>query len=176
MSHLLHEISRWALPLLLAAIPIWGLCRRVQVYQAFAAGAKDGLLTGFRIAPYLLAMLVAIGVFRASGGINLLVRLLTPILGPLGVPSQVVPLGLLRPLSGSGSLGFLADLLAAHGPDSPVGLTASVVQGSTETTFYVLTIYLGAVSIRRLRHTWAAGLAADLVGFVVAVAVAGIFF
>jgi len=176
LSQILHLLSRWALPLLLVAVPIWGLCRRVQIYQAFVAGAREGLLTGLRIAPYLLAMLVAIGVFRASGGIGLLVHALAPILRPLDIPVQVVPLGLMRPLSGSGSLGLLADLLGTHGPDSPIGFTASVVQGSTETTFYVLTIYLGAVGIRRLRHTWLAGLAADLVAFLVAVTVAGLFF
>ena len=176
MTEALHLLSRWVIPLLLAAIPIWGLFRRVKVYQAFVEGARDGLMTGLRIAPYLLAMLIAIGVFRASGGLAIVVKALSPLLGPLGIPVEVVPLGLMRPLSGSGSLGILADILDAHGPDSRVGLTASVVQGSTETTFYVLTVYLGVVGIHRLRHTWVAGLAADLVGFLVAVTVAGILF
>ncbi|MGE5550291.1 MAG: spore maturation protein [Bacteroidota bacterium] len=176
MNQVFGLISRWALPCLLIAIPVWGLCRRVRVYQAFVAGARDGLMTGIRIAPYLLAMLVAIGVFRGAGGIRLLVDFISPVLRPLGVPEAVIPLGLMRPLSGSGSLGILNDLLAAHGPDSPVGLTASVIQGSTETTFYVLTIYLGSVGLLRLRHTWLAGLAADITGFLVAVAVARLFF
>ncbi|MGE5549007.1 MAG: spore maturation protein [Bacteroidota bacterium] len=176
MSALLHLVSRWVLPILLAAIPLWGLWRRVGIYQVFIDGARDGIRTGLRIAPYLLAMLVAIGVFRAAGGLKLLVGALSPILGPLGIPPEVVPLGIMRPLSGSGSLGILADLLQTHGPDSRLGLTASVVQGSTETTFYVLTVYLGAAGLRRLRHTWLAGLAADLAGFLTAVAVARLFF
>lgn len=172
MSEILQAVSQWVLPLMLLAVPVAGLCRRVHVYQAFVAGARDGLLVGLRIAPYLLAMLVAIGVFRVSGGIDLLVKALTPILRPLGIPGQILPLGLMRPLSGSGSLGILADLLREHGPDSRIGLIASIVQGSTETTFYVLTVYLGAVGIRRLRHTWAAGLTADAAAFLAAVLVA----
>jgi len=176
MNELLQTLSRWALPLLLLAIPLWGLCRRVEVYQAFVAGAREGFQVGLRIAPYLLAMLVAIGAFRACGGINFLAALLGPMARLLGIPPEVIPLGLLRPLSGSGSLGFLADLLAVHGPDSRLGMAASAVQGSTETTFYVLTIYLGSVGIRRMRHTWAAGLAADIVGFLVAVLVAGLMY
>jgi spore maturation protein B len=176
MNHILDLVSRWAIPVLLAAIPIWGLCRRVGIYQAFVAGARDGLLTGLQITPYLLAMLVAIGVFRASGGLALWTRLFAPILGVLGIHPEIVPLGLMRPLSGSGSLGILADLLQGFGPDSHVGLTASVVQGSTETTFYVLTLYLGAVGIKRVRHTWLAGLAADIVGFITAVLAVRLFF
>ncbi len=172
----MHLVSQWALPLLLIVIPLWGLCRRVQVYQAFIEGAKEGLRTGVRIAPYLLAMLVAIGIFRAAGGLDLLVALLAPVLRPLGIHPEVLALGLMRPFSGSASLGMLADLLKTHGPDSALGLAASVVQGSTETTFYVLTVYLGAVGLTRLRHTWAVGLASDVAGFLVAVLVARLLF
>ncbi|MGE5528576.1 MAG: spore maturation protein [Patescibacteria group bacterium] len=176
MSALLHAVSRWALPLIVIAVTCWGLFRRVRVYHAFVEGAKEGLATALRIAPYLLAMLVAIGVFRAAGGINLLVRVLAPLLGPCGIPPEVVPLGILRPLSGSGSLGYLANLLESHGPDSPVGLLASIVQGSTETTFYVLTVYLGAVGLHRPGRAVWAGIAADLAGFAAAVVVTRVFF
>lgn len=167
-------LSRWAIPLLLLSVPIFGLLRRVRIYQAFVAGARDGLLTGLQITPYLLAMLVAIGLFRSTGGIELLAKILRPFAGPLGIPVEVLPLALVRPLSGSGALGLLADLFAAHGPDSPLGRIASVVYGSTETTFYVLTVYLGSVGIRRLRHTWLAGLAADLAAFAAAVIITGV--
>ena len=171
---LLAVLSRWAIPLFLLFVPLLGLLRRVRIYQAFVAGARDGLLTGFRIAPYLLAMLAAIGLFRSSGGIDLLAGILRPLAGPLGIPAEVLPLALVRPLSGSGALGLLADLFAAHGPDSSLGRIGSVVYGSTETTFYVLTVYLGSVGIRRFRHTWLAGLAADLAAFAAAVIVARI--
>ncbi|MGQ9778809.1 MAG: spore maturation protein [Bacillota bacterium] len=164
----LLALSRWAIPLLLLTVPLLGLLRRLPLYQTFIAGAKEGLLTGINLTPYLLAMLVAVGLFRSTGGIDLLVRALHPLLRPFGIPAEVIPLALVRPLSGSGALGVLADLFAVHGPDSPLGRLASVVYGSTETTFYVLTVYLGSVGIRRLRHTWLAGLAADLAAFITA--------
>ncbi|NLG83127.1 MAG: spore maturation protein [Firmicutes bacterium] len=169
----LFALSRWTIPLLFLAVPLLGFLRRLPLYQSFIAGAKDGLLTGLNLTPYLLAMLVAVGLFRATGGIALLARILAPLLGPFGIPPEIVPLALVRPLSGSGALGLLADLFAVHGPDSHLGRLASVVYGSTETTFYVLTVYLGAVGVRRRRHTWLAGLAADLVAFAVAVMLVG---
>ena len=173
---MLDAVSRWFLPLLLMVILVWGLCRRVEIYRVFIEGARDGLMIGLRITPYLLAMLVAIGVFRASGGLDLCTRALAPCLSLFGVPSAVAPLGLMRPLSGSGGLGLLANLLRAFGPDSRIGLIGSVVQGSTETTFYILTVYLGAVGITRLRHTWIAGLAADLASFLVAMMAVRVLF
>lgn len=168
MNHLL-ALSRWAVPALLLLIPLLSLLRRLSLYHLFIAGAKEGLRTGINLAPYLVAMLVAVGLFRATGGIKLLTRLLAPVLRPFGLPAELIPLALVRPLSGSGALGILADLLASHGPDSALGRLASVVYGSTETTFYVLTVYLGAVGIRRPGHTWLAGLTADLVAFLTAV-------
>ncbi|NMB45382.1 MAG: spore maturation protein [Firmicutes bacterium] len=165
---IMEAISRWAIPIVVLGVPLWGLMRGVKVYEAFVEGAKQGLLTTVRITPYLIAMFVAIRVFRVAGGMALLVRALTPITGILSIPPEVVPMFIIRPLSGSGALSMLRELLTTHGPDSLVGLMASTIQGSTETTFYVITIYFGAVNITRVRHSLPIGLWADFIGFVAA--------
>jgi spore maturation protein B len=166
---IMEMISHWAIPAVVLSIPLWGLIRGVKVYEAFVEGAKQGLLTTARITPYLIAMFVAIRVFRVSGGMDLILRLVSPLTGLFSIPPEVVPMFLLRPLSGSGALGMLGELMNTYGPDSLVGLTASTIQGSTETTFYVITVYFGAISIARIRHSLPIGLLADLVGFLAAV-------
>ena len=165
----MEMISRWAIPTIVLGIPLWGLIRGVKVYEAFVEGARQGLLTTVRITPYLIAMFVAIRVFRVAGGMDILLRLVSPLTGLLAIPSEVVPMFLIRPLSGSGALGMLGELMNTYGPDSLIGLTASVIQGSTETTFYVITVYFGAINIARIRHSLPIGLLADLVGFLAAV-------
>jgi spore maturation protein B len=160
----------------LAAIIGAAAWQRVKVYEAFVEGAKEGFETGVRIIPYLVAILVAIGMFRASGAMEVMTSLLGVITEPVGLPAEVVPMALVRPLSGSGALAMVAELNAAHGPDSYIGYLASVLNGSTETTFYVLAVYFGAVGISRPRHAVAAGLSADLVGVVAAVVVCQAFF
>lgn len=162
-------VGRWAIPGIVLFIPLWGLIQGVKVYEAFVEGARKGLLATLRITPYLIAMLVSIRVFRVAGGMDLLAKIIAPVTSPLGLPKEVIPMFLIRPLSGSGALGMLGDLLKTHGPDSLVGMMASTIQGSTETTFYVLTVYLGAVNIQRVRHSLPIGLWADLVGFLAAV-------
>ncbi len=164
-----ETISRWAIPVIVLAIPLWGLLRGVKVYEAFVEGAREGLLTTVRIAPYLIAMFVAIRVFRVAGGMNLVLQAITPFTRLLQIPPEVVPMFLVRPLSGSGSLSMLGEILKVHGPDSLVGVMASTIQGSTETTLYVITIYFGAVNATRIRHSLAIGLWADFIGFIVAV-------
>ncbi len=164
-----ETIGRWAIPVIVLAIPLWGLLRGVKVYEAFVEGAREGLLTTVRIAPYLIAMFVAIRVFRVAGGMNLLLQAITPFTRLLQIPPEVVPMFLVRPLSGSGSLSMLGEILKVHGPDSLVGVMASTIQGSTETTLYVITIYFGAVNATRIRHSLAIGLWADFIGFIVAV-------
>ena len=165
----MEAISRWAIPAIVLGIPLWGLIRGVRIYEAFVEGAKQGLATAVRIAPYLIAMFVAVRVFRTAGGMDLLLRAATPLTKALGIPPEVVPLALIRPLSGSGSLSILGELLQTYGPDSFVGMTASAVQGSTETTLYVITVYFGAVGVTRARHALPIGLWSDLVGFLAAV-------
>ena len=161
---LANALSTALVPLLLLVIPIAGLLRRVRVYDAFVGGAKEGFNVAVRIIPYLVAMLVAIGMFRASGAMTLLARAIEPATRLVGMPAEALPAALLRPLSGSGTLALVSDLMKTHGPDSFVGRLASTLYGSTETTFYVLAVYFGAVGIRCTRHAVAAGLLGDLAG------------
>ncbi len=161
-------VSWLPLPLVILAVVLYGWAREMAVYDAIVAGAKEGFDVALRIIPYLVAVLVAVGMFRASGAFDLVVRALAPLTGPLGFPVEALPMALVRPLSGSGAFGVLTDILKTHGPDSPVGYLASTLQGSFETTFYVLAVYGGAVGLRRTRHTVAACLAGDLAGIVAA--------
>jgi spore maturation protein B len=152
------------------------MARRVKVYAAFVEGAKAGFETGVRVIPPLVAILVALGMLRASGAMDGLARLLAPLLGPLGVPASVVPMIVVRPLSGGGALGVVGDVLRSEGPDSYAGRLVSVMSGSTETTFYVLAVYMGAAGISRYRHALPAALLADLAGFTAAVVVVRLVF
>jgi spore maturation protein SpmB len=170
------QVSHWVIPLLLAAIVGAAAWRRVKVYEAFVEGAREGFETGVRIIPYLVAILVAIGMFRASGAMELMTSLLGGLTQPMGLPPEVVPMAIVRPLSGSGALAMVAELNATHGPDTYIGYLSSVLNGSTETTFYVLAVYFGAVRVSRARHAVAAGLTADFAGVVAAVIVCQAFF
>jgi spore maturation protein B len=167
----LDAVSLWAIPVLLVAIPFAALLRGVKVYDVFIEGAKEGFEVAVRIIPFLVGILVAIGMFRGSGAMDLLTAALGPIAASTGFPAELVPLAILRSLSGSGSLAFATDLVKTHGPDSLVGRMAATMYGSSETTFYVLAVYFGAVGVRRTRHAVAAGLVGDLVAAVAAVAV-----
>jgi len=137
MTGLIFELSRWAIPFLLFFIPSFGFLRGVRVYEAFVAGAEDGFKVAVKIIPFLVGMLVAIGVFRASGAMDLLAHALDPVLRLVGIPGEVLPLAILRPLSGGGALGVAAELISEYGPDSFIGRLASVMQGSTDTTVWV---------------------------------------
>ncbi|MFL5262563.1 MAG: spore maturation protein [Anaeromyxobacteraceae bacterium] len=172
----LELASRWAIPLLVAGIPLYALLRGVNVYGAFVAGAKEGFETGVRIVPPLVAVLVALAVLRTSGAMDLLAGALAPVTSRVGIPASVLPLLLVRPLSGGAALGVVGDVLKAEGPDGYAGRLVSVMAGSTETTFYVLAVYMGAVSITRARHTLPAALVADAVGFAASVVVVRLFF
>ena len=172
----LDTISAWAVPLLLAGIPLYALTRKVNVYAAFLEGAKAGFETGVRILPPLVAVLVALGMLRSSGALAAAARALAPLLDPLGVPASVLPLLVIRPLSGGAALGVVGDVLRAEGPDSYAGRLVSVMCGSTETTFYVLAVYFGAAGITRYRHALPAALLADLAGMAAAVVVVRLLF
>jgi spore maturation protein B len=167
----LDAMSLWAMPVLLVLIPLAGIIRRVKVYDVFIEGAKEGFDVAVRIIPFLVGILVAIGMFRGSGAMDLLMRGLRPIVGSSGFPPELVPLAILRSLTGSGSLAFTTDLIKTHGPDSLMARTAATMYGSSETTFYVLAVYFGAVGIRRTRHAVPAALIADVVAAIAAVAV-----
>jgi spore maturation protein SpmB len=165
-------ISPWIMPGLMAGFLLFGLCRRVRVYEVFVDGAREGFQVAVRIIPYLVAILVAVGMFRASGAMDIVVSWLGPWTGRAGLPAEALPMALLRPLSGSGAFAILASVIKdpAIGPDSYVGYLVSTLQGSTETTFYVLAVYYGAVQVQRVRYTLAAGLLADAAGIAGSVA------
>ncbi len=169
MQQILGTISAWAIPLFLVAIPLYGMAKGVKVYESFVEGAKGGFQTAVRIIPYLVAILVAVGMLRAAGAIEMLSRGLGPLLAWLRFPVEVLPLALMRPLSGGGSLGIVTELIQVHGPDSFIGRLAATAYGSTETTFYVLAVYFGAVGIKKARHAVFAGLVADVVSIVAAI-------
>jgi spore maturation protein B len=166
----LTVISQWSIPLLLLLILTAGYKNKVRIYEVFVQGACEGLQTVFKLFPYLLAIFVVIGLFRTSGALSLLISALQPILQWLHLPPDLITLALLKPLSGSASLAITADLLHKYGSDSPVGLAASIAQGCSETTFYILSLYLGSVNIKDGRHTVLMGLASELAAFLLAVA------
>ncbi|MBM7616435.1 spore maturation protein [Alkaliphilus hydrothermalis] len=173
---IMTDISRYAIPAILLAIPAYGFFKKVKVYESFTDGAKEGFTTAVTIIPYLVAMLVAIGVFRASGAMDYLVKAVSPVTNLIGMPGETLPMALMRPLSGGGATGIMSDLITTHGPDSLIGRISSIMMGSTETTFYVLAVYFGSVAIKKTRHALPAGLIADAVGLVTAVIVARLMF
>lgn len=171
IARILDIVSLWTLPVLVFAIVAFGAYRKVNIYDAFIQGAREGLLVVWRIAPYLLTMLVAIRVFQDSRAMQTVTSLATPLAEIVGIPSEVLPLAFVRPLSGSGSLGVLANILHTYGPDSRIGLIASTLQGSTETIFYIITVYLGAIQVTQARHVPVVGILADAVGLITSVLV-----
>jgi spore maturation protein SpmA len=172
----LKALSPIAVPFVLTFFPLYAFGRGVPIYSEFIEGAKEGFQTALRIIPYLVAMLVAIAVFRESGALNFLQMLLSPIFGVLQIPGEMLPMVLMRPLSGSGSLAVLSDMIKQFGPDSLLTYTAATIYGSAETTFYVVAVYFGSVGITRIRHAIFAGLLADLAGAVAAVFVCRLLF
>ncbi|MDD9877141.1 MAG: spore maturation protein [Magnetovibrio sp.] len=173
-----RAVAPWIIPGLMVGLLSFGALRGVRVYEAFVEGAKDGFNVALRIIPYLVAILVAVGMFRASGAMELLIQPLGAVTELVGLPAEALPMALLRPLSGSGAYGILASIIQdpAVGPDSYVGYLVSTFQGSTETTFYVLAVYFGAVGIRRIRHALAAALLADIAGICGAVFIVGMLY
>lgn len=173
---IMKGFSNLAVPFILFVVVVLGFVKKIKVYETFIDGAKEGFTVAVNIIPYLVAILVAIGMFRASGAMGYFVRLLTPLTNLIGMPAETLPVALLRPLSGSGSLGLVTELMNQHGPDSFIGRLASTMFGSTETTFYVIAVYFGSVGIRKTRHAIAAGLIGDLAGLLMAVFICHIVF
>ena len=169
-------LSDWLLPSLIAAIVLFGFARKVKVYEVFVASAKEGFQLAIAVIPFLVAILVAIGMFRASGAMDLLVTAIGRLTVPLGFPAEAVPMALIRSLSGSGALAVMTETMKTYGPDSFVGYLVSVINGTSETTFYVLAVYFGSVQVRATRHTVWACLAADGAGIVAAAAVTHLWF
>jgi spore maturation protein B len=169
LDWLTQGVSVWAIPAILLFIPLLGSLRGVRVYEAFIEGAGEGFQTAIRIIPALVAMLVAIGIFRDSGAMLKCVEFLNPMLSMFGIMPELVPLALMRPLSGSGALGMTTEILHTHGPDSLIGQIASTVIASTDTTFYIITVYFGAVGITRASYAVFVGLTGDIVSFLASV-------
>jgi spore maturation protein SpmB len=169
-------LNGWLLPALMAGIALVGFSRRVPVYDAFVGGAREGFEIAVAIIPFLLAILVGVAMFRASGALDALTDFVSPVTSLVGFPAEALPMALIRPLSGSGAMGVMTETMQAYGPDSFVGYLVSVINGSTETTFYVLALYFGSVGVRATRHTVAACVAADVAGIGGAFVFSRIFF
>jgi spore maturation protein B len=162
-------LSVFVIPAIIIGFPLYGLFRRVPVYEEFVTGAKEGFQVAVNIIPYLVAILFAVAMFRASGAMDFFVEALRPLLSPLGIPPEVLPMAITRPLTGSGSAGIMLDLITRYGADSLIVKTAATMFGSTETTFYVVAVYFGAVNIKKTRHAIPAGLSADIAAMILAV-------
>ena len=176
IKNIIEGFSIVAIPLLIVVFLGFGVIKKVKVYEQFVEGAKEGFTIAVKIIPYLVAMLVAIGIFRAGGAMDWLIKILKPVTDFIGMPAEALPMALMRPLSGSGSLGIMSEIISVHGPDSFLGIMVSTFYGSTETTFYVLALYFGAVNIKRTRHALPAGLVADIIGILAAVFIVRLLF
>ena len=160
------------IPLIILFVICYGMMSGIKVYDCFVEGAKEGLTVCYKIFPYLLAMIVAVSVFRESKALDFVIVLCGPLVKLIGLPSELIPLMLVKPLSGSGALGIYMEILKNYGPDTYIGRVASIIMGSTETIFYTITIYFGAVGIKKIRHTLWAAIMADLVAIIMAVSLA----
>ncbi|MED3624898.1 spore maturation protein [Neobacillus thermocopriae] len=169
-------LSLTFIPLLIGFILIYGTIKQVPTYESFVEGGKEGIKIAVSIIPFLVGMLVAISIFRASGALEALMNWIRPFMKMIGVPAEIVPLLIIRPISGTAALGMTSDLISVYGPDSFIGRLASVLQGSTDTTFYVLTVYFGAVGIKKMGDALKVGLLADVVGIIVAILVVALVF
>jgi spore maturation protein B len=177
MRELANNASNWIVPLLILGIPLYAFAvKRVRVYESFIEGAKEGFTIGVRIMPYLVGILVAIGMFRASGAMDWLVWAIRPLVAWAGFPPEALPSSLMRSLSGSAAFAMSSEIFKIHGPDSFIGRLVSIIQGSTETTFYIMAVYFGAIAVRKTRYTLAASLITDVSGIAAAFVIARILF
>lgn len=172
----ISTLSLWMIPLLIVIVLVHATYKGLPTYELFVEGGKEGVKMAINLIPFLVGMIVAISIFRASGALDWLEGLLEPLLNKLGIPSEVVPLALIRPISGSAGLAIMTDLIKTHGPDSLIGRIAATLQGSTDTTLYILTVYFGAVGIRKIGDALKVGLLADAIGIVCSIAFVVYFF
>ncbi|QFT89456.1 Spore maturation protein B [Bacillus sp. THAF10] len=173
---LISLISLWLIPVLIGFILLYATFKKVPTYEMFVEGGKEGIRISISIIPFLVGMLVAISIFRASGALDFLVEFVRPFMNAIGIPAEIVPLSIIRPISGTAALGMTSDIIATYGPDSFMGRLASVLQGSTDTTLYVITVYFGAVGIKKMGDALKVGLLADVVGIIVSIVVVTFFF
>lgn len=173
---MLSYIIKGIIPIIIVLIVFYGMAKGVKVYECFVEGAKDGIHICVKIFPYLLAMLLAVSLFRESGALDYVIHFAKPLVSLLGIPPEIVPLIMVKPLSGSGALGIFSDTLKQYGPDSFIGIVASVIMGTTETIFYTLTVYFGAIGIKKIRHTLWAAIISDIVAILMAVNLVRLFY
>ena len=176
LRNVLDLISVFVIPAIVVGFPLYGLYKKVPVYEVFVEGAKEGFSTAVRIMPYLVAILFSIGMFRASGALDFMIEGLRPLLTLIGIPPEVLPMMMIRPLTGSGSVAVVLDTINQFGEDSILVKMAATMFGSTETTFYVIAVYFGAVNVRKTRHALPAGLIADVVAMFLAVYIVRLLF
>ncbi|MDY0405669.1 spore maturation protein [Virgibacillus sp. 179-BFC.A HS] len=169
-------ISIWIIPLFILIVLLTAVFKKLPAYELFVEGGKEGVKIAFSLLPFLVGMLVAISILRSSGALDAFINLITPLLAFLGIPADVVPLAFLRPISGNAALGVTTELIAEHGPDSFIGRLASTMQGSTDTTLYILTVYFGAVGIRKMGYALKVGLLADLIGLLASIIIVTLVF
>ena len=174
MTAVLEAISVWAIPVVIAAVSLYAICKKVPVYSVFTEGAKEGFSTAIMIIPYLVAMLCAIGMLRASGALDWFCNLIAPITNLIDLPSEVLPMGIMRSFSGGGAEGMMAELLKTYGTQSQIGRIASVALGSTETTFYIVAVYYGAIGVTNARQSIVAGLLGDLASLIAATVIVNV--
>ncbi|MEE0514274.1 MAG: nucleoside recognition domain-containing protein [Emergencia sp.] len=174
MTAVLEAISVWAIPVVIAAVSLYAICKKVPVYSVFTEGAKEGFSTAIMIIPYLVAMLCAIGMLRASGALDWFCNLIAPITNLIDLPFEVLPMGIMRSFSGGGAEGMMAELLKTYGTQSQIGRIASVALGSTETTFYIVAVYYGAIGVTNARQSIAAGLLGDLASLIAATVIVNV--
>ncbi len=173
---ILSNISTWVVPCLIFMAIFYAYLRGIKVFETFVEGAKEGFGMSIRLIPFLVGMMVAIGLFRDSGAMELLGNMLTPLLKILGIPVEVLPLAIMRPVSGSSALAITTEIMKANGPDSLLGRMAATMQGSTDTTLFILAVYFGAVGIKKTRHALTVGLFADAVGILAAIFICRLVF
>ena len=176
MTNILNIISVSIIPLMMTMILVHGYIKGVSLYDAFVEGAKEGFKTAVKIMPYLIAIFIAIGIFKRSGAMSILVDIFSPVVGLLGIPKETLPLIIMRPISGSGSLAIVNDIVITYGPDSFIGRVASTMMGSAETIFYTMAIYFGAVGVKDSRHTLLAALLSHLAAVIASVFVCALVF
>lgn len=169
-------LTKSIIPIIFLIIIVYGMIKGKKVYEWFVEGAKEGLSVCFRIFPYLLAMIIAVRIFKDANLLDLLNNFMSPLTNLIGLPKELVPLVLIKPLSGSGALGVFTDIINMVGPDTKTGLIASVIMGTTETIFYTITVYFGAVGVKKIRHTLWAAIMADLVAIIMAICMVNILF
>lgn len=169
-------ISKIILPLFILIIIFYGVKKKINVYDIFLEGAKEGLMTVFNIFPAVIAMIFAINIFLDSNVLVFIVNLLKPIIGNVSLPLEIIPMAILRPISGTASLAIMNDIFINFGPDSYLGRLASILQGCTDTTVYVIALYFGSIKITKIKHSLWVGLFADIVGITVAIILTNLFF